>query len=129
VSPFAQHCQRAGVERPACAEYTRATHQHSADQRQYQQPGMGLPFQFEGVAVQHEAHQFAAQRRQHAADRAQQSELDASGLDQQRAIGPQCPEQRTLTNAFIQRRLQAREQHRKPAASTNSSTYCTARVT
>src|SRR5471032_543666 len=111
LSTLAQDCQGARVQGATRAEYAGATNQHRTDQWQYQQPWMRVPGQVEGVAVKHQADQLRTQGCEQAADGAEQAELDASGLDQQLALGPQCAQQRTLANTFIQGCLQAGEQH------------------
>ncbi|CAB5621678.1 Uncharacterised protein [Pseudomonas putida] len=75
---------------------------------------MRAPLQVEGIAVQHQGNQLAPERRQQAAGRTQQAELDPPRLDQQWPRCAQRTQQGALADALVQRCLQASEQHRQP---------------
>ena len=64
---------------------------------------MRLPVHVEGIAVEQEAHQFAAQCGEQAGGCAEQAKFGATGADQQLAFGAQCTQQRALANALVQR--------------------------
>src|SRR3990167_528921 len=111
LSALAQHRQRADIQRSASTEHASATHQQRAYRGQEQQPGVGVPGQIEGVAVEQEADQFATDGCQQAADCPKQGELGPPRLDQQFALGTQRAEQGALADALVQGGLQAGEQH------------------
>jgi hypothetical protein len=88
---------------------------------------MRAPLQVEGIAVQHQV--ISSQPTAASSPLTRLSKpnsirraLTSNGRRPRRAAS-------ALANAFVQRGLQAREQHRQPAASTNNSTYSTASVT
>src|SRR5690606_7577752 len=111
-SAFAQHAQRAGTQRASGAENTGQADQQSAYHRQQKQPGVRLPAHVEGIAIEQETYQLAAQSSEQASGSTEQAELGAPGADEQPALGAQCAQQRALANAFVQCCLQPCEEDR-----------------
>src|SRR5690606_12625719 len=111
-SAFAQHAQRAGTQRASGAENTGQADQQSAYHRQQKQPEVRLPAHVEGIAIEQETYQLAAQSSEQASGSTEQAELGAPGADEQPALGAQCAQQRALANAFVQCCLQPCEEDR-----------------
>lgn len=72
---------------------------------------MRLPRQVEDQSVEQQADRLAAERREQAADCAEQGELDPPGTLQQLALGTQRAQQGTLAHALVEGRLETGEEH------------------
>src|SRR3990167_728766 len=75
---------------------------------------MRVPRQVEDQLIEQGADQFAAKGCKQAAGGAEQAKFSTPGAPQQTPLGPQCPQQCALADAFSEGGLQPGKQHRQP---------------